>query len=104
MTLWTTIWNGMSMMKEVEEKYEPSEDAEVRQGAKMYLQKEHITPKMRQLSRQYRTPKEYASAMIDSIGESDIQEYFAAGDWQPVAEKMLANIWKQQNKMKVVQR
>jgi len=92
------------MYKESEEKYEPSGDAEVKQGARMYLQKEHITPKMRQLSRQYRTPKEYASAMIDAISESDIQDYFAAGDWQPVAEKMLANIWKQQNKMKVVRK
>jgi len=92
------------MYKESEEKYEPSGDAEVIQGARMYLQKEHITPKMRQLSRQYRTPKEYASAMIDAISESDIQDYFAAGDWQPVAEKLLANIWKQQNKMKVVRK
>jgi acid phosphatase class B len=92
------------MYKESEEKYEPSGDAEVQQGAAMYLKKEHITPKMRQLSRQYRSPKEYASAMIDSISESDIQDYFAAGDWQPVAEKMLANIWKQQNKMKVVRK
>lgn len=92
-------------MKEYkEESYEASGDAEVREGAKMFLQKEHITPKMRQLSRQYRTPKEYASAMIDAISESDIQDYFAAGDWQPVAEKMLANIWKQQNKMKVVRK
>ena len=92
------------MYKESEEKYEPSGDAEVIQGARMYLQKEHITPKMRQLSRQYRTPKEYASAMIDAISESDIQNYFAAGDWQPVAEKLLATIWKQQNKMKVVRK
>jgi acid phosphatase class B len=94
----------MKMYNESEEKYKASGDAEVQQGARMYLQKEHITPKMRQLSRQYRTPKEYASAMIDAISESDIQEYFAAGDWQPVAEKMLANIWKQQNKMKVVRK
>jgi len=87
-----------------DDKYAPSNDREVVQGARMFLQKEHITPKMRQLSRQYRTPKEYASAMIDAISESDIQDYFAAGDWQPVAQKMLANIWKQQNKMKVVRK
>jgi len=91
------------MMKN-DDKYAPSNDREVVQGARMFLQKEHITPKMRQLSRQYRTPKEYASAMIDAISESDIQDYFAAGDWQPVAQKMLANIWKQQNKMKVVRK
>ena len=91
-------------MKKDDDKYAPSNDREVIQGARMFLQKEHITPKMRQLSRQYRTPKEYASAMIDSISESDIQKYFAAGDWQPIAEKMLANIWKQQNKMKVVRK
>jgi hypothetical protein len=92
------------MNKRDEDFYGPSNDPEVQQGARMYLQKEHITPKMRQLSRQYRTPKEYASAMIDAISESDIQDYFAAGDWQPVAEKMLATIWKQQNKMKVVRK
>ena len=92
------------MMKETEEKYEPSEDSEVIQGAAMYLKKEHITPKMRQLSRQYRTPKEYANAMIDAISESDIQDYFAAGDWQPVAEKLLTAIWKNSNKMKVVRK
>ena len=103
MTPWTTIWGFMNMMKN-DDKYAPSNDPEIIAGAKMYLQKEHITPKMRQLSRQYRNPKEYASAMIDSISESDIQDYYAAGDWQPVAEKMLANIWKQQNKMKVVRK
>jgi hypothetical protein len=93
----------MNMNKD-DDKYAPSNDPEVRQGARMFLQKEHITPKMRQLSRQYRTPKEYASAMIDAISESDIQKYFAAGDWQPVAQRMLKNIWKQQNKMKVVRK
>jgi hypothetical protein len=92
------------MYKESEEKYEPSGDAEVQQGAAMYLKKEHITPKMRGLARQYRTPKEYVSAMIDAISESDIQSYFAAGDWQPQAERILTNIWKQNNKMKVVRK
>ena len=87
-----------------DDKYEPSNDPDVIQGARMYLQKEHITPKMRQLSRQYRTPKEYANAMIDAISESDIQDYFAAGDWQPVAEKLLTAIWKNSNKMKVVRK
>ena len=90
--------------KEQEESQEPSNNAEVQWGAGEYLRKEHITPKMRQMSRQYRTPKEYASAMIDAISESDIQDYFAAGDWQPVATKMLTNIWKQNNKMKVVRK
>lgn len=94
----------MKMYKESEEKYEPSGDAEVQQGAAMYLKKEHITPKMRGLARQYRTPKEYVSAMIDAISESDIQEYFAAGDWQPQAEKILSTVWRNANKMKVVRK
>jgi hypothetical protein len=92
------------MNKRDEDFYGPSNDPEVIAGAKMFLQKKHMTPHMRQLSRQYRTPKEYASAMIDAISESDIQDYFAAGDWQPVAEQMLTTIWKQQNKMKVVRK
>ena len=92
------------MNKRDEDFYGPSNDPEVIAGAKMFLQKKHMTPQMRQLSRQYRTPKEYASAMIDAISESDIQDYFAAGDWQPVAEQMLTTIWKQNNKMKVVRK
>ena len=90
--------------KEQEENYEATGDAEVQWGAREYLNKKHVTPYMRQLSRQYRTPKEYANAMIDAISESDIQDYFAAGDWQPVAEKMLKNIWKNSNKMKIVRK
>lgn len=92
------------MNKEDQDFYGPTNDPEVQRGARQYLNKEHITPKMKSLSRQYRTPKEYADAMIDAISESDIQEYFAAGDWQPVAQKLLENVWKNSNKMKIVRK
>ena len=91
----------MNMNKD-DDKYAPSNDPEVIEGARMYLRNGKMK-KIRQqgIAREYKNPKRFVSAMMDTLTESDISEKFADGDWQPVAEKMLANIWKQQNKMKV---
>jgi hypothetical protein len=39
--------------------------------------------------------------MMDTLTEGDISKKFADGDWQPVAEKMLMQLWQNQNKMRV---
>ena len=94
----------MNMNKD-DDKYAPSNDPEVIEGARMYLRNGKMK-KIRQqgIAREYKNPKRFVKAMMDTLTESDISEKFADGDWQPVAEKMLANIWKQQNKMKVARK
>ena len=83
----------------------PTNDPEVIQGARWYLRDGDIKKIRKQgIAREYKNPKRFVSAMMDTLTESDISEKFADGDWQPVAEKMLANIWKQQNKMKVARK
>jgi hypothetical protein len=39
--------------------------------------------------------------MMDTITEGDISQKFSDGDWQPVAENMLMQLWQNQNKMRV---
>jgi hypothetical protein len=94
----------MNMMKN-DSKYAGSNDPDVIEGARMYL-RDGKMKKIRQegVSREYKSIKKFVQAMMDTLTEGDISDKFADTDWQPVAEKMLANIWKQQNKMKVVRK
>jgi hypothetical protein len=80
----------------------PTNDPEVIQGARWYLRDGDIK-KIRQqgLSRQYKNPQRFVKAMMDALSESDISQKFSDGDWQPVAEKMLMQLWQNQNKMQV---
>ena len=83
----------------------PTNDPEVIQGARWYLRDGDIKKIRKQgIAREYKNPKRFVKAMMDTLTEGDISDKFADTDWQPVAEKMLANIWKQQNKMKVARK
>lgn len=83
----------------------PTNDPEVIQGARWYLRDEDIKKIRKQgIAREYKNPKRFVSAMIDAISEGDISEKFADGDWQPVAEKMLMQLWQNQNKMKTARK
>jgi len=83
----------------------PTNDPEVIQGARWYLRDGDIKKIRKQgLAREYKNQKRFVSAMMDALTESDISEKFADGDWQPVAEKMLMQLWKNQNKMKVARK
>jgi hypothetical protein len=80
----------------------PTNDPEVIQGARMYL-RDNVLPSIRKqsLSREYKNPKRFVKAMMDTITEGDISQKFSDGDWQPVAESMLMQLWQNQNKMRV---
>lgn len=83
----------------------PTNDPEVLQGARWYLRDEDIKKIRKQgIAREYKNPKRFVSAMIDAISEGDISEKFADGDWQPVAEKMLMQLWQNQNKMRTARK
>jgi hypothetical protein len=83
----------------------PTNDPEVIQGARWYLRDGDIKKIRKQgIAREYKNPKRFVSAMMDTLTEGDISEKFADGDWQPVAEKMLMQLWKNQNKMKVARK
>ena len=83
----------------------PTNDPEVIQGARWYLRDGDIKKIRKQgIAREYKNPKRFVSAMMDTMTEGDISEKFADGDWQPVAEKMLMQLWKNQNKMKVARK
>ena len=68
----------------------------------MYL-RDNVMPSIRKqsLSREYKNPKRFVKAMMDTITEGDISQKFSDGDWQPVAENMLMQLWQNQNKMRV---
>jgi len=93
--------NGKNIMKSTDAS-PPTNDAEVIQGARWYLRDGDIK-KIRQqgIAREYKNPKRFVSAMMDAISEGDISQKWADGDWQPVAEKMLLQLWQNQNKMRV---
>ena len=80
----------------------PTNDPEVIQGARWYL-RDKVIPSIRKqgISREYKNPKRFVKAMMDTITEGEISSMWADGDWQPVAEKMLMQLWQNQNKMKV---
>lgn len=80
----------------------PTNDPEVKQGARWYLRDGDIK-KIRQqgIAREYKNPKRFVKAMMDTITEGDISQKFSDGDWQPVAESMLMQLWQNQNKMRV---
>lgn len=80
----------------------PTNDPEVIQGARWYL-RDKVIPSIRKqgISREYKNPKRFVAAMMDTITEGEISSMWADGDWQPVAEKMLTQLWQNQNKMKV---
>ena len=83
----------------------PTNDPEVIQGARWYLRDGDIKKIRKQgIAREYKNPKRFVSAMMDTLTDGDISEKFADGDWQPVAEKMLMQLWKNQNKMKVARK
>ena len=83
----------------------PTNDPEVIQGARWYLRDGDIKKIRKQgIAREYKNPKRFVSAMMDTLTEGDISEKFADGDWQPVAEKMLMQLWKNQNKMRVARK
>lgn len=83
----------------------PTNDPEVIQGARWYLRDEDIKKIRKQgIAREYKNPKRFVSAMIDAISEGDISEKFSDGDWQPVAEKMLMQLWQNQNKMRTARK
>jgi hypothetical protein len=80
----------------------PTNDPEVIQGARWYLRDGDIKKIRKQgIAREYKNPKRFVSAMMDTLTEGDISKKFADGDWQPVAEKMLMQLWQNQNKMRV---
>ena len=80
----------------------PTNDSEIIQGARMYL-RDNVLPSIRKqgLSRQYKNPKGFVKAMMDTITEGDISQKWSDKDWQPVAEQMLMKMWQNQNKMRV---